>query len=136
MRKLPAFSLTELLAALAIIAILAGLAVAGISYTQRTTRDQERKLVATQIQSALDSYLRTNGGYPSGANLSFQTSQISIAGKVVVQLSGFKSYSSTATTAAATRYYYSKDTSGYLLCVYLEAGGSYRMGNTTANNCP
>jgi prepilin-type N-terminal cleavage/methylation domain-containing protein len=134
MKKFKAFTIIELIVVMGIIAVVIALGITAISTSQRATRDQERKVVGGDIQAALDSILRSKGNYPAASNVVFSTNQVSVDGKVI-PLTGFKSYSSSSTTASATRYYYSRGTGGYLLCIYLESGGPVRWGYSTSN-CP
>lgn len=135
MKKIPGFSLTEIIIVMAIIALLASLGIYGLSVAQRTSRDDERKIVASNISTAVDNYFRSNGFYPnSSTDITWSQNQV-VVGSATIPLVGPKRYSATATDATKTRYFYQRDTRGYVLCTLLESGSWYKIGlGSTA--CP
>ncbi len=137
LRTYKAFSLTDLLVYMGIVAVLVTMAFIGINIAQRSNRDEQRRLVAAQIRTAVDDYFRTTTSYPvENSSLNWSTSAVTI-GTESVALNGAQSYSATATDATRTRYTYQKDRSGYIICVKLETGEWFRSGNGgDALTCP
>lgn len=127
-----AFSLVELIVALAVIAILAGLGLAAANSAQSTARDEQRKTTAARIVSTIDAYFRENGIYPG--TITFSTNQV-VIGSRNVPLTGYLSYSGTTTNASSTRYYYQVIGFAYILCVGRESGGWIRTG-PSPTSCP
>lgn len=56
------FTLIELLVVLAIVGILIALAIVGLRAAQATQRDTARKVITSQINALLQSYVSTNNG--------------------------------------------------------------------------
>lgn len=63
-----AFTLVELLVAMAIVAVVMAAALVAFSGTRATARDGKRKADLETIRSALELYRSDNGGYPLAAN--------------------------------------------------------------------
>lgn len=64
MRKQKAFTLVELLVAMAIIGVLLGLAIFGLSSAQRAQRDTERRAALQDINIGMQTYYETYNRYP------------------------------------------------------------------------
>ncbi len=147
MKKQRGFTLVELLAAMAIIAVLLGLAVFGINLAQRSSRDTQRRSAANDISLAVQSYYEQNGAYPT--SLTFATNSVPV-GTNTVNLKGGAAYrgalTATYPTGAAApdgtgTYWFYKTTSGttagYAICVYLEGTTTAYNGGTDKNaTCP
>lgn len=83
-----AFTLIELLIAIAILGILTASLLASYTTTQKRSRDTQRKHDLRQIQEALELYFQDNDAYPTPAppnGLSFGTSFTSGEGVVYMQ---------------------------------------------------
>ena len=63
--KKSAFTLVELMVAMAIIGVLLGLAIYGVTAAQRSQRDTERKAALQDINIGIQSYVDTAGQQPS-----------------------------------------------------------------------
>ena len=59
------FTLIELLVVVAIMGLLASIVLVNINSARTKTRDVLRKVGLRQLQSSLEAYYSTNGGYPS-----------------------------------------------------------------------
>ncbi len=64
MKKQKAFTLVELLVAMAIIGVLLGLAIFGLAAAQRAQRDTERKAALQDINIGMQTFYETNQKYP------------------------------------------------------------------------
>lgn len=75
------FTLIELLVVLAIVGILIALAIVGLRAAQATQRDTARKIITSQINALLQSYLSINNGVlpTSGAGGSFYSTTATTA---------------------------------------------------------
>jgi len=124
-KKLQGFTLVELLAAMAIIAILIGLAGFGISIALRNARDSDRRKIIDNMQLVVNDYFTRENEYPasaavSGSTIVFQDGTGTTIGDAVP----FDGNSSPAasTDSKGTLYQYDDSTSGYLMCASLENG--------------
>jgi len=128
--KLKAFTLVELLVAMAIFAVLVALAIGGVTIAQRAARDaQRRDAMKTIGLNIADLYASTSdfpadGGIVSstaGTVLTLTSSSIS---KTVDLTGNTKSLISSATASSSngTQYCYDKSTSGYTLGAKMEDG--------------
>lgn len=133
-RRWHSFSLSELVIVLAVIAVLIGFGLFAFSSSQRTARDQERRLQAGKLVTVIANYFRANSRYPTAASVVWSTNSVSFSG-TPVELKGSLKYSSTSTTSSQTRYYYSDNQYGYILCVKLESGDWYFQGGDVSF-CP
>lgn len=130
-----AFSLIELTAVLAVVAILAAIGLFAASTAQSTARDEQRKAVAAKIVSNIDAFFRDNGFYPSSQyDVTWSANQLTI-GPRTIPLTGYLTYSNTTTTSTVTRFFYQSASVGYVLCVGRESGGWIRNGFANIN-CP
>src|SRR5690554_5734437 len=102
-RDSKAFTLVELMMAMAIIAILIGLSVFGISTAQRVLRDNQRRDAVKSVAAALNVHFATFAEYPS--SLDSEETQIKITDNNVVPLTGTQKRG-TETDATQTRYCY------------------------------
>ena len=59
------FTLVELIASLAIVALLSGFIIASASYVQAKTKRSRAQVELAAISTALENYRTDNGGYPS-----------------------------------------------------------------------
>ena len=62
----PAFTLLEILTAIAIIAVLASLTFGGMSYYDQKMKYSRTEVLIASIERALEDYKSDNGSYPSG----------------------------------------------------------------------
>lgn len=137
MENKKAFTLVELLVAMAIIAILLGLAVFGITIVQQNARDTQRRSKVNDVEIALNGLIASSITLP--ANFTAGTATTITAGSTTIQLPGALSRSASATwvddtTSAITDYCYgnTSGTSLYVVGATLEGGGTYFKSNSGA----
>ena len=124
-----AFTLVELMVAMAIIAVLIGMSVFGIATAQRVLRDNQRRDNLKNVAAALNSYYATNSTYPSSiASVSGDKTKIQV-GTMTVPAAGILQVS-TATSTNGTWYCYKLDSSGYMLGVKLEDSAWFNLGSS------
>lgn len=127
MRKQKAFTLVELLVAMAIIGVLLGLAIFGLASAQRAQRDTERRAALQDIHIGIQTFYETYSKYPthiavtSDSQISFCDGQCTpnLARKTTVPLKGaavagnsvnnatmdvIVNFNSATSTAASTQY--------------------------------
>jgi prepilin-type N-terminal cleavage/methylation domain-containing protein len=75
-KKLNAFTMVELLVAMAIIGILIGLSIYGVGLAQRAGRDSQRRGALDDINKAIAAYYNDNGRNPSCYR--FQTNRLEL----------------------------------------------------------
>lgn len=124
-----AFTLVELLVAMAIIGVLVGLAIFGISTAQRAQRDTERKTALQDIHLGIQSFYETHGVYPSTATFTESSITLGSGGTktFVVELKGAgKSTGAPCNILATTSL-----TTSTRTCY---AWDSEATGSTTGNN--
>lgn len=126
-RRWHSFSLVELVIVLAVIVIMIGLGLFALGSAQRTSRDQERQNQVAKILTAVNDYFRATNSFPNTGNVTWTATSVTV-GTTAITLRGYLQYSASQTTASQTRYYYSKDATGYSICVKLENGSWYRLG--------
>lgn len=131
-----AFGLVELLVAMAIIAILVGLAVLGITIVQRNARDTERRSKVSDIEIALTGLIVLNQALPASFSAAQQT-QLTIGNKTVSIPNHLSRQATDATGAAdtsgsVTDYCYGRSGNLFVVGVELEGGGFYFKTNTQA----
>ncbi len=141
-KKLKAFTLLELIVAMAIIAVLVGLSVIGITTVQRSSRDTERLAALEAINLEVEAWYGNNGSYPSSIVFDNAADTVAVGGTVIaggraVTLpKGVASAINTALTATSsteTDYCYTTTAgTAYSLGVRLE-GTSGRWFGTAAN---
>ncbi|MBN1331613.1 type II secretion system protein [Candidatus Dojkabacteria bacterium] len=136
MKQNKGFTLVELLVAMAIIAVLIGLAGFGVTLALRASRDSKREATLDSMRTAIADYLATNNQYPANTavtyangNITVGTTNIPVSGNLVPVPLATKSSSS------GTVYCYSKTSSGYALAAMLENGSFYELGDTDSAGC-
>lgn len=77
MQQRKAFTLVELLVAMAIIGLLIGLSLFGIAAAQRNARDTARRAAMQDINAGIADYLTLEGAFPS--NIRFDNETVYIA---------------------------------------------------------
>jgi type IV pilus assembly protein PilE len=113
------FTLVELLVAMAIIAVLIGLAIGAISLVQRVSRDSERRSAVSEVTAALNAYYGSNSRYPS--SISMTTNGDIQVGTLTVDLKGAAVGATTGdTTTIQTVYCYRLESDGYRVGAILE----------------
>lgn len=144
MRKQKAFTLVELLVAMAVIAVLLGLAVFGITIVQQNARDTQRRAIINDIEIAINSAIVSGTSLPSSFTAGAQT--LTIGGASVPLSGSLQRVASGDTTTAATSstltdYCYGTSGSTYVVGLQLESGSYYYVTNasgtyTTWNAAP
>ena len=66
--RAPGFTLIEMIVVMAIIAILAGTVIGGMSYYRQKMANGATEVLIASIERALEDYKSDNGSYPVGAN--------------------------------------------------------------------
>lgn len=133
-----AFTLVELLVAMAIIAILLGLSVVGITIVQQNARDTQRRSTVNSIEIALNGQIAGGTALPSAftvaANAGNTTSAVYVSPTTTITLSGSMvrgaSPFTNATSATQTNYCYGMSGSIYVVGVNLEGGGTFFKTNS------
>ncbi len=122
-----ALSLVELLVAMAIIAVLTGLAVYGIGELNKNSRDTQRMSALGQMVEELSDYKKEALNYPLTNQVSITTS-FSIGGTTLFQLTG-ATVGASSTTQTGTKYEYSNEGTGQFgLCAVMESGSIANVG--------
>jgi prepilin-type N-terminal cleavage/methylation domain-containing protein len=132
------FTLLELIVAMAIVAILIGLSILGISTVQRNGRDAERRSALEAISLEVASSYAADASYPSAITITGSApNQVANIGTKTIPLKGAaQSLSSGSTsTASGSRYCYTRINNGssYQLGVNLESGVWFQLGNDTGS---
>lgn len=135
-----AFTLVELLVAMAIIAILLGLSVVGITIVQQNARDTQRRSTVNSIEIALNGRIAGGTALPAdftvATNAANTTSNVYLSATSSITLSGSMvrgaSPFTTDTTATVTDYCYGMSGSIYVVGVNLEGGGFFAKTNSGA----
>lgn len=138
-KKLRGFTLVELMVAMAIIAVLMGLAVFGIGTAQRILRDNQRRDALKNMAAIITAHYADKGDYPSAATIQNSGVEVSFGTGYVVPLTGpAKAKPATGnsqTTTDSSVYCYAKDISGYRLGVQLEDGVTWFELGTSSTKC-
>lgn len=158
LKQVKAFTLVELLVAMAIIGVLIGLSLFGISAAQRNSRDTARRAAVQDINAGMADYFSQTGRFPSA--IYFDTDEVLIdsdgdgtcaSGEVCVPvpLDGAAIPNETGTAGATvgspdvigeestvndSQWCYGPQTDGYTLAVKLESGESFE-GGTSNTDC-
>ena len=132
-KKYSAFTLVELMVAMAIIAVLIGMSVFGISTAQRVLRDNQRRDNVKNVAAALNSYYASNSQYPANITPINSGTAIQVStGNTVPAIGVLKV--GTETNASGTLYCYGLATTGYVLGAKLEDGNWFNLGSATLPN--
>ena len=162
--KKKAFTLIELMVAMAIIGVLIGLTVYGISIAQQAQRDTERKSALSDITLGETSYEQTYSTAPKfidfdssnayiGDVSGLSSTNCSTSHCVAVHLKGAAipsvvgnlngasmSVLGTQTNTTTTKYGFENCTSGYYIGICLEGGKPYSLGTCSDSSitmtCP
>ncbi|HEC64738.1 MAG TPA: type II secretion system protein [bacterium] len=148
MKKQLAFTLVELLVTMAIIAVILGLTVFGISLAQRASRDVQRRNAVDDINLGVQSYFELNNEYPetgditvSGESIEIGTPlgrgylKIELSGVTGVATNGLNNPTSDLTDASGTEYCYELNADGFILGALLENGDWYEAGIDLNDKC-
>ncbi|HRN86501.1 MAG TPA: type II secretion system protein [Candidatus Dojkabacteria bacterium] len=121
MKAKKAFTLLELLVAMAIIAVLIALAIFGIIQVQRNSRETQRRKAAEDINIGIQDYYTNYGEYPDvltfgtiSTGVGVEVSDSTGANVIEVPLKNAAEPGAT-TTAQATKWYFSNTAPGYKL---------------------
>lgn len=130
-KRSKAFTIVELMVAMAVIAVLLGLAAFGISTLNRLSRDNQRRTTVENIQRMLAAYYADYYQYPNPSDMVVSANTVSITGYAytAVPLTGATRVADT-TTLDGTRYCYSKQSDGYVLAAKLESGQYFNSGES------
>ena len=130
-----AFTLVELLVAMAIIAILLGLSVVGITIVQQNARDTQRRSMVNSIEITLNSMIAAGNSVPStfsggAANTLTATNFQTINLVAPLVRNATNPFVAGPTSAAITNYCYGGTGSIYVVGVELEGGGFFSKTNS------
>lgn len=131
-----AFTLVELMVAMAIIAVLIGMAAFGINTLQRLSRDNQRRQVLINFQTYIEGYYNDFFEYPDLTELVVSSTQINITGYTQSgpELTG-PTRVANATDLDGAVYCYGTETDGYRLGVLLESGEFFNSGTSQVAEC-
>ena len=125
MKAKKAFTLLELLVAMAIIAVLIALAIFGIIQVQRNSRETQRRKAAEDINIGIQDFYTTYGEYPDDLTFGKITGNIpgvvisSTASSGVIEVplknAAEPSTGTGKTTAQSTKWYFENTSPGYRL---------------------
>jgi prepilin-type N-terminal cleavage/methylation domain-containing protein len=135
MKPTKAFTIVELMIAMAVIAVMVTLGVAAASSGRQVARDADRRNIASQIQDKVKDYFRKNASYPTEAGGTFvwQADTVQVGGNTISLLGHLKYTAANLTNAGITHYTYKRSIGGFSVCVLLESGSWYAVGTLT---CP
>lgn len=133
MKQNKGFTLVELLVAMAIIAVLIGLAGFGVTLALRASRDAGREETLDSVRVAIADYLATNNSYPADTAVTYASGNITV-GSTSIPVDGHLVAAAT-TTSSQTKYCYGVTTEGYFLAAELENGEYYELGSSDSNSC-
>lgn len=138
------FTLIELMVAMGVIAVLAGMSFVAVGIVQRSVRDTQRRDVATSINLAITEYQNSNGTYPANGQITINTAanpdEFYIAGRPTeITVEGATSNTTGLSTSSATAYCYYTNGAQYLFAVYTEGDQDwFKLGNlpdAQVSNC-
>ncbi len=122
------FTLIELLVAISIVILLSAIGVTSYRAAREKGRDSKRKSDLEQVRAALEMHRSDNATYPA-VNWDNLVPTLSAGDYLTTTLQDPKGYS----------YYYNSATGySYVLCAYLDAGGTDDCGSncgTAPGNC-
>lgn len=125
-------TLTDIVAALAVVSVIILIGLASFQSIQRNSRDSQRVAVLARISDEINSYKLTNFRYP--ASVQFTSTTVVIVGQSVITLDDHL-IAATSTSSSQTEYFYAYRTDGnYAVCLRLE-GASNRIENGGTSNC-
>lgn len=127
MKAKKAFTLLELLVAMAIIAILIALAIFGILQVQKNSRDTQRRKALEDVNIGIQSFYSKYGQYPETITFIDNEAELAGAGTGTVELKNSAKAGST-TTGNTTKYGYFNDSDGYKLAFCDEDDEVYNAG--------
>lgn len=141
-KKLQGFTLVELLAAMAIIAILIGLAGFGITIALRNSRDTQRKSALNNMQLVINDYYTRQSAYPasatkgtSTASLVFKDGSGTAVGDAVPLKGGTIIAASTSSSGTLYKYGVPATGGGYYLCAKLESNDWFDLSSSGLTDC-
>jgi prepilin-type N-terminal cleavage/methylation domain-containing protein len=136
MRKDKGFTLVELLVAMAIIAVLIGLAGFGVTLALRASRDAQREETLDSMRVAITDYLATNNQYPPTSAVSYANGEITV-GNTSIPVSGNLVPVDLAegSSSSGTVYCYAVTPGGYALAAQLENDEYYELGSDDSSSC-
>ncbi len=139
-RKIKAFTLVELLAAMAIIAVLIGMAGFGISLALRASRDSQRQESLDNLRIAVTDFLGRENKYPDPTDIDYVNGEFVFSttkgDPIKVPAEGLVQPATTGSTdSSQTEYCYGLVSDGYVLGVKLENGAWYELGTSTTASC-
>ncbi len=134
------FTLVELLAAMAIIAVLIGMAGFGISLALRASRDSQRQEALDNLRIAITDYLGRENRFPDATDIDYVNGEFVLdttrGDDIRVPATGLVQPATTGTTTSSqTEYCYGIVDGGYVLGVKLENGSWYELGTATDASC-
>lgn len=137
------FSLTELLVAMAILAVLTSLGIYTINVMNKNNRNTKRTEVLNKVKIGLEQYYVQNGKYPTKNEISFDGTEIKICldGKKCsktydITASANHLAPSTKTTREETAFCFNNDGRGnYGLAVLTEGRDTWTQIGTASADC-
>lgn len=125
MKSKKAFTLLELLVAMAVIAVLISLAVYGILQVQKNSRETQRRKALEDINIGINEYYSLYGEYPTDIVFNIDEAEITdtFGNTVTIPLkNSAKSSSTNTTTVNSTQYEFELMGDGYRLAFCREDG--------------
>lgn len=119
-----AFTLLELIVAMAVIAVLMGLSLYGIQTLQRNQRDTERRSAVSNINLEITSYYSDFGSYPTSLTLQVATKTATIGSGATARIVPLKG----AAVPLASVGNPVSTNSGSIYCYSSTSGSSYAIG--------
>lgn len=139
-KNFKAFTLVELLVAMAIFAVLVALAIGGVTLAQRAARDAQRRDALKTINLNIADLYSSTSDFPATAGIVSNTAGTELTLTIgsttkTVDLAGTaKSLINTATASSTngTSYCYVKTSSGYTIAAKMEDGiWDFSLSTTT-----
>ena len=135
-----AFTLVELLVAMAIIAILLGLSVVGITIVQQNARDTQRRAKVSDMEIAITGQLVSQQNLPysfkTAVNLANTETAVYVSPNLTIQLTGSLRREKNGaeftmdTNSSRTDYCYNIEGNLYVIGVALEGGSFFFKTNS------
>lgn len=134
MKNKKAFTLLELLVAMAIIGVLMGLAVFGVVQVQQNSRETQRRKALEDINIGIQEFYSKEGQYPQVIEFDKAEAKIcsgdGCTGVVVTVDLKNSAIAGTKTTSNTTYYEYELKDDGYTLAFCREDGGTENGGTS------